>query len=898
MSLILHSIELRDVAAVAHLKIDDLPTTGVVVIHGPNEAGKSTIVTAIDTLFKHRYSSKNKFVRALEPKGRDAGPQVTVEATIGPYRFEMSKRWLKAKKAELKIRQPKPQQFVGDAAEDKFEAIIKEFLDEGLRDSLFFAQGDPGDSLAAAGISSLVDALNRRDPLPAAEAAEVSDGSWADSHSKEHGLLLAVEQELSRYITLKTGKPTGRFRQVGEDLARYRGELQEATQQLRAFDSTVLDFQRAEQAQADAAAQLPEVIASITARTEELARARQLEEKAAHSRQRVEHATVVLDQARAQSQHRAELAAEVERLAQTVAAAQERAAAARLRADEVEQQRADLHAVLEGHRTELKAARESHSGALAEVTRAQAAVDLIELEKQIDSVSQLRQRRDERRREEQDWEPKISAEQLAQLREAATEMRIATEIAQQASSKLLLSTTGPQTAISVDGVEMLVDDAETTVDLADGTTITIGEVSARFVAGRNHHQSETPADKAQAAREFYDSLLQKFHVSSLAAAQESNEAWESLIAQYQDAESQLRIALGNEDEELWQRRRAELAATRGSEPVAPLAEAQERLAEINALIAGIEAQIERTEALLLPLQNHAAAVDAARAEAQREVAVEDQQRLSAKLRAAEHEQSSDAVDTAVREATEQAKQAQQEYEEIVQAVELAQPAMVESLLRGDESLRDALLKQQREAENQQLSLSAAIEHQRGVADAVASAEVLVDQAEQEWDGLRRQQEAAAYLRDLLLKHQAEARQRYAEPFSRKLEELARRVYGSGTKFILSEDLQVEARFSDGISVEHDLLSGGAKEQLAIMTRFAIADLVGQGQAVPVVIDDALGSTDAVRIQHMAALFEDIGRASQVMVLTCVPSRYQRIPSRTEYHIDDLKQSGGSSSPGN
>ena len=42
------------------------------------------------------------------------------------------------------------------------------------------------------------------------------------------------------------------------------------------------------------------------------------------------------------------------------------------------------------------------------------------------------------------------------------------------------------------------------------------------------------------------------------------------------------------------------------------------------------------------------------------------------------------------------------------------------------------------------------------------------------------------------------------------------------------------------------LSGGAKEQLAILTRFAIAELVAESSAqgaVPVFIDDALGSTD-------------------------------------------------------
>ena len=43
----LHSIELINVRGIEHLVIDELPDTGVVVIAGENEKGKSTIAEAI-----------------------------------------------------------------------------------------------------------------------------------------------------------------------------------------------------------------------------------------------------------------------------------------------------------------------------------------------------------------------------------------------------------------------------------------------------------------------------------------------------------------------------------------------------------------------------------------------------------------------------------------------------------------------------------------------------------------------------------------------------------------------------------------------------------------------------------------------------------------------------------
>ena len=83
------------------------------------------------------------------------------------------------------------------------------------------------------------------------------------------------------------------------------------------------------------------------------------------------------------------------------------------------------------------------------------------------------------------------------------------------------------------------------------------------------------------------------------------------------------------------------------------------------------------------------------------------------------------------------------------------------------------------------------------------------------------------------------------------------------------------------------LSGGAKEQLGILTRFAIAQLVS-GDPVPVIIDDALGSTDSTRLQLMAALFTKAGKNSQVIVLTCMPQRFSWVAGRTELSMETLK----------
>jgi uncharacterized protein YhaN len=74
-------------------------------------------------------------------------------------------------------------------------------------------------------------------------------------------------------------------------------------------------------------------------------------------------------------------------------------------------------------------------------------------------------------------------------------------------------------------------------------------------------------------------------------------------------------------------------------------------------------------------------------------------------------------------------------------------------------------------------------------------------------------------------------------------------------------------------VPYESLSGGAKEQLGILARLAGAALVAKEDAVPVVVDDALGFTDPDRLTRMSEVFDSVGAHGQVIVLTCSPTRY-------------------------
>jgi uncharacterized protein YhaN len=99
-------------------------------------------------------------------------------------------------------------------------------------------------------------------------------------------------------------------------------------------------------------------------------------------------------------------------------------------------------------------------------------------------------------------------------------------------------------------------------------------------------------------------------------------------------------------------------------------------------------------------------------------------------------------------------------------------------------------------------------------------------------------------------------------------------------FEFSDDLGPSRRTLDNVTLDTDQLSGGAREQLSVLTRLAVADLVGGGDAVPVIIDDALGFSDRGRIDRMNVVLDRLGRDHQIIVLTCDLDRFDGIAGAT------------------
>jgi hypothetical protein len=116
---------------------------------------------------------------------------------------------------------------------------------------------------------------------------------------------------------------------------------------------------------------------------------------------------------------------------------------------------------------------------------------------------------------------------------------------------------------------------------------------------------------------------------------------------------------------------------------------------------------------------------------------------------------------------------------------------------------------------------------------------------------------------------ADAQETYFEPVRNELLPLLRQLH-AGAEFQIDPDkLLIETITRNGVTDKVDVLSGGAYEQIAILTRLAFAKLFAKhGNHVPIILDDALVHTDDERISTMFNMLALIARDQQIIVLSC------------------------------
>lgn len=878
----LHRLTLRDVKGVAERTVD-FPDTGVIVIEGPNEVGKSTLLEALDRLLDSRAkaSSKSTAIKALQPVGVDAGPFVEAELTVGPYRVVFAKQWLRQTSTVLRVIEPVAEHLTGDRAQTRMSQILDECLDRPLFDALRFTQAGELTQIP----------LSDSDVL----AAALDGAAGADLHTDSGGDLLGqVEAEFLTYFT-PTGRPTGAFRSTvaevteAQDLAvQAHGRLVEGHAMLAERERVEADLlavqastpvleRQAAQAEADAVA-AGEVVEVERAAAEALRRAHEVCARTEED-QRVRAAQIEALAQRASgigslTASLADLDDGAEAVAQERAVADAAWSAARDRLDSAQQviERATLDA--------------EHLAELAEAERLDARLsDIRSLTATLsDAEGRLAGQR-------------VDPTGLLTLRLAEHTVEIARAKADAVATVVSVEALADDQRVEIAGTSHSLSVGQTPIDQSVSHETDIVVPGAVRVRIRPVADAAALAEELDGARQALARALSGAGVESVPAAVEA-------CAERETANAEVT------------RLRAELGATLNGDPVEVLAErleqaraaaavAQERRAAEDAVWGGsgrvLPADVTQAKAVVSAAQHPGQ-------QARLEVATADNRRDGAHRATAEHAQRRAVLEARLEGAVNESSTARHRLEEaragrpdadLEHAVARAADSLTEAT-GGYESARGALtavdargaeqrvqaavrdLEQHRRevetARDRLHHLKGRIEMAAGEGRQEAYELALRDLAEATTSltSIDRRARAARHLHETLQRHRAQAHDTYVQPYRAELERLGRQVYDASFGVTVSRDLLITHRQLHGTSVPFDSLSGGAKEQLGILARLAVASLVDAEHGVPVVIDDALGYTDPARLRRVGQVLADPAAKGQVILLTCTPARYAAI----------------------
>ncbi len=862
-------IALRDFGGVDEAEVT-FPADGITVIEGENEAGKSTLLRALDAILEYPDSSTRSEIRDLVPVGRDVGPQVEVDLETGDYLFTYRKRWIRDRETVLEITRPSREQLTGREAHDRVTEILQETLDIDLWEALRLEQGTAITRAVFSG-SSLGRALDA-----------VSGGDVAGE--EEDALWDRIEAEYGRYWT-KTGKPRGDHASAQSELAAAREAAEAATAHVQALDDDAVEVERMAAQQTALEEDLEEtgrVVGELEEQHEEITRIRQDLEAATAELSR---ARATLDAARSEQERRAEQVEQVRVTEEALAGIERDVAGAEPAREGAAAAVAEADAQLASARATLAEAEQRYERARSDAEFRRWEIEVAQLEARLERVGEAQEQ---------------LAEATATIDEIAVDDELLGEI-EQAYLRVVELRAAVERALPVvriealrdvnvvlDGVEDHMGEGETREVTTHGRTevvvpgtvevvVTAGTEGADVVEEFEHAEASLSAlcDRAGVA-DFADARARfdrKVDAERTRAA--ANETIKRDLADLTLAD------LTHKVESLTSRIDA-YRASRGTEPPMPddHSAAQEAEAHARRILdearTAFDQAVERADAARERL------TELDRETAGREGKLEIARNAVASARKvldeAREVRADEEIETAVADATTAVESAHERVAGLEERLQSLDAERLEALLENARARRERSRRDLAEVagRRKELEIRLALETERGPARLVDEAQTRLVEAERRHEAISRRAAAVALLRETFDRHRLEARRRYVRPFRDEIERLGRIVYGATFEVGLDEDLAIETRTLDGETLRYDQLSTGAQEQLGVLARLACARLVSRDGGAPVVLDDALGWTDPERLDLMGAAISTAADECQVIILTCVPDRYASV----------------------
>ncbi len=862
--MILHRLRLTNFRGIADREIT-FPDNGVVVICGPNEVGKSSMLEALDLLLEYKDRSANQKVKQVKPTHADVGAEVEAEISTGPYRFVYRKRFHKKCLTELTVIAPARAQYSGDEAHETVVAMLDATVDTKLWEAQRVLQ-----SAAAAPVDlSGCDALSRA--LDTA-AGEVTSAGGVDSL-----LIDRIDTEFERYFTRAAGKPTKEFKEAidrvkaAEHLAaQCRSAVGEVEERLRRHEElTALRVERS---------------AALQPANERLAAAHAADAKLGELREQLQQARLVATAKAATSANsaiangeRQQRIGKVERRAATLAGLREELTAATDQEAAAQQVATAAAGAAERAAAAVGAAQEKFDAARATAQECLARDEAARL------AARLR-RIDEARHALADVAKQLDAITLTDAvladidRSAAAVDRLDAQLRTEAAT--VEFTPHADLDITVDGESRTLLAGQAWVQPASAAvTVELPGVRVRIDPGASAVKLRA---ELHTARQALADALTRAGVASPSAAHELDRRRRELSATGGQLAAALEVLCNGDDVDALRAQAAELGAADSA-----AADPDIDTAQAAADLAAADRDLKAARSAAVALQQNATAAVAAVAENSTTTTVLQSRISTAEAELATVCEELATLRAALADEVVAAQAAADAQEQLRADTDVA--ALAERYAAADpDTVAAALADAQQSAERiarehdataralHDLTVELGVIGSEGRQGHLADAEAELARARTDHARIAERAAAVTMLRETMGRHRDSTRQRYVRPYRTELERLGRIVFGASFEVEVDTDLTIRSRTLHGRTVPYESLSGGAREQIGILARLAGAALVATEDTVPVVIDDALGFSDPDRLTKMGAVFNSVGDRGQVIVLTCQPSRYDAV----------------------
>lgn len=839
---------------------------GINLFTGPNESGKSTLVRAIRAAFFERHKSSS--VDDLQPWGdSSAAPTIELEFEWQGKRWKVIKSFLKKKRCDVTV---DGEAFSGDDADDKLAELLG-FELPGRGASRPDNWGIPGLLWIEQGAGQEI-----KQPVEYAgqhlkSALGGSLGEVASSTGDE--LLARVIKERSRLLT-STGRETGDYARAIEEhnaLQQQHAELESRVQNYRQQVDRLGQL-REEQTKAES-----ERIWESYREQAQQAEVRLNEVLSWQKEQERDRATLVDYESSIQTTRDLlgrfeEQQRDLQKRQAERQVAEQKLADLEARRPAVESTFKSANEAFEATRQSVKLARQhqQHKDLSRELTQVED--DLASIEGKLARARELHARLVEQRQKLQSLH--IDTKAHKQLKKVEDDLaRLA--IRQEAIATRLQFELDNDQAITLNG-EPLGGQGERL--LVEPTELTIaGMGSLRILPG-----GEDIADLVRNRQMLLDeqsSLLTRLGVSSLADADLRLEQCRELEQGVKHDESLLKEAApeGLEallaSQQLKQSRKNELVPLIASLPVpepqslsVSRAEAQQE---------GAEESLKAAEAASQELKG-----DIALARQALERAGAEWDLLSAELQAPDRKQRQKDAEDRLIEQRAQARSLENIIGERQKQIDQANPDAlrqdVERFTRSAEAAEKEATQRRIELEHVKASLEAM--GAEGLEEHSAELAIKLERAAKRRAELKLRAEALDLLLTKLTNHRLMLTRQLQEPLQRHLNRYLQLLFPEA-RLTVDENLVPEILVRQGHGGEErgrfDDLSFGAREQMALISRLAYADLLLEaGRPTLIILDDALVHSDAERLKAMKRVLYDAAERHQILLFSCHPGNWR------------------------